>query len=116
MASVVTSGVARFAPVVVSQLSKLKPLLTAFIGLEATETIWELIVNQLEDLTDAGGQVKTGGRGVVMIDLSTGLVIGRTSRRSALGHLEGKKSAKCRRYRAAVTKGVNIYTDGHPHR
>lgn len=107
--------VARFIPVVATRLGALRALLISFIGIELTESVYEGIVNLIEDASEVDGvTIPKGGRGVVMIDLSTGLTLGRTSRRSAIAHLEGKKSAKGRT--RTVTKTVCVQCGGnHAH-
>lgn len=84
--------VARLAPLASrASLPAIRNLLVTFLGVEAVESIWESLVSSLTPWIAGDDEAKKGGpRGVALIDLSTGLRLGTTSRRSALAHLAAR--------------------------
>ncbi len=95
-------------------LPAIRNLLTAFIVLEAVETVWEIVSTALIGVMATPDQPKKGGpRGVALIDLSTGLRLGTTSRRSALAHLAARGCSR----RRGPSRHIHYHgghTNGHP--
>jgi len=93
---------ARVAPAIVTVL---RNLLVTFLGVEAVETVMETVLG----LDIAPGEEKSVGRGVLLVDQSTGLVLGRTSRIGAIAHLNGRKRPRVTR----ITKTIIEHHDDH---
>jgi len=104
----------RALPAARAAIPAVRALLVTFLGVEMVETIWEGVFNILNGITGDLDEKKGGPRGVALIDLSTGLTLGRTSRVSALMHLAARRGARCRRPRRPiiVSTGRTCKQDG----
>lgn len=98
----------RALPAARAAMPAVRALLVTFLGVEMVETIWEQIFNALNGITGDLDDKKGGPRGVALIDLSTGLVLGRTSRVSALMHLAARRCSRYKRPRRPI-----IINSGH---
>lgn len=84
-------------------LASIRNVLLTFLSVEAVETVMETIGASIAGVDEK--QFKKGGRGVMMIDAQTGLLLGRTSRTAAIAHLRARR-------RPRVTRRTVILGDG----
>jgi len=90
---------------------------SSFLTPENVNALSGFVSQQLTKDGQLGILGKKGGkRGVILLDVQTGLVIGKTSRASALAHLAGRRSSKRRgRTRVVVVESggkADIMTRG----